>query len=144
MDQNRGLIFAGALNNFIATVKAIRGNVVSTMFLAGNRINGQGRTRTQRIVGATHTAPRTGFTILLNCHNDLLRYHPALMLVKCRRDYQLFLLNRTCWPGLFLAPGHCAQDLKGVRALVDLACRVITLAHAMFGLMIGYDRHRQQ
>src|SRR5690606_25198809 len=57
------------VDHFVAAIETICSHVMTAVFLASGRINGQRRCA-QRIVSTTHTTLGTGLTVLLNSHGD--------------------------------------------------------------------------
>src|SRR5690606_4637287 len=64
-------VVALGVDDLTTAIEAIRRNVVTQMSRTGFLVLGQSRCA-QRIVTATHTTLGTGFTILLNCHEESL------------------------------------------------------------------------
>jgi hypothetical protein len=65
----RRLLVVLGLENFTATVEAVRADVVTQMRFTGGWLDTQLR-RDQEVVRAVHTALGWGLLILLNCHDD--------------------------------------------------------------------------
>ena len=65
----RRLLVVLSLENFTATVEAVRADVVTQVRFTGGWLDTQLR-RDQEVVRAVHTALGWGLLILLNCHDD--------------------------------------------------------------------------
>ena len=65
----RRLLVVLGLENFTATVEAVRADVVTQVRFTGGWLDTQLR-RDQEVVRAVHTALGWGLLILLNCHDD--------------------------------------------------------------------------
>ena len=65
----RRLLVVLGLENFAATVKAVRADVVTQVRFTGRWLDAQLRSN-QEIVRTVHAALRRGLLVLLNCHDD--------------------------------------------------------------------------
>jgi hypothetical protein len=64
----RRLLVVLSLENFTATIEAVRANVVTQVRFTGRRLDTQ-LWRDQEVVRTVHAALGRGFLILLNCHD---------------------------------------------------------------------------
>jgi len=69
LNARRRLLVVLGLENFTATVEAVRADVVTQVRFTGGWLDTQLR-RDQEVVRAVHTALGWGLLILLNCHDD--------------------------------------------------------------------------
>jgi hypothetical protein len=73
LKPGRRLLVVLGLEDFTATVKTVRADVVTQVRFTGGWLDAQ-LWRDQEVVRTVHTALRRGFLILLNCHDTLLNH----------------------------------------------------------------------